>query len=671
MLDNPQKATETDATDLRYQSTSTSAGPDKIRVLERQGAPGRTALRGYTESLVAAPGFEKLAPGKPDRSFHAPLHYFETVMSYGRNTDPRATLLMLNAYINANQQPEGIAFFGKLLETHGKKFSDDVRAVYLAALATLRATHAERVPLVKRIPWVLKSFQILEEARRLTGGADPVVRWAAGQIYAQVPRFFGKKKQAYADLNWLADRPETEPVFGFYREVYRQLAKLHDSDGRKDIAASYWRRSGFDRYQPKAMLMGWFTATRDAGATMAPEPVLEEIVPGRVFALYGFGYSDIYFVLSDDGRELLAVDAGTQPSSLKAAHEFLLARHPGLPQVTKVFITHSHWDHIGGHSYFRDLNPDVIFYGRDNYKAVIDRVDRHHSYKLFRGKSFDHDWVTSYAPDVPVRETMPLEAGGTAIELIPVTGGETEDALLVHLPGLATIFVGDIVMPWYGEPWVNEGFMDSAIDSIDAVLGRKPKHILHGHHPLTALYGPQQLEAFRTHYVWLVKTVRKHIEQGFSAKDIVRLNLVPPGLQDQPEVYLSFLAARDNVIARTADHMTGIWQEDRTGQDPQGLDSLTSADYGRMLERHFGLSANGAAKAIRKMLRDGDNELALKFAIAAEQRFGPGPALTALKQEAGDRLRSAIQFFDPFRFVTYTEMIGQEHKPMPASASTS
>jgi len=628
-----------------------------------------TTRQGYVDSLGPAPEFGRLTVGHTDRSFHSALRYFETVMSYGKNTDPRATLLMLNAYLNANQQADGIAFFETFLRVHGRQIPDDVRAVYLSALAILRATHAERVPLIRRISWVLRSFDILEEARCLTGGEDPVVRWAAGQIYAQVPFFFGRKKQAYEDLNWLADRPETEPVFGFYREVYRQLARLHERDGRKEIAAGFWRRSGFDRYQPKAMLMGWFTATADGGATMAPEPVLDEILPGRVFALYGFGYSDIYFVLSDDGTELLAVDAGTQPHSLKAAHEFLCARHPDLPPVTKVFITHSHWDHIGGHSYLRKINPDVIFYGRDNYKAVVDRVARNHSYKLFRGADFNHQWVTSYAPDVPVRDRIQLTAGGTEIELVPVTGGETEDALLVHLPGLATIFVGDIVMPWYGEPWVNEGFMDGAVDSIDAVLARRPKHILHGHHPLTALYGPDQLNAFRTHYVWLVDAVRTHVEHGYSAMDIIRLNLIPPGLQDQPDVYLSFLAARDNVIARTTDHMVGIWQEDRTGQDPQGLDTLTSADYGRLLDRYLGLSAAQTAQAIRKMLRGGDNDLALKFAIAAEQRFGPTRALTGLKQEAADRLRSAVQFFDPFRFVTYTEMIGQEHPPMPAVTS--
>ncbi|WFE90968.1 MBL fold metallo-hydrolase [Roseibium porphyridii] len=632
------------------------------RELSSEGIEVNGALS--IDCLKPTKEFEDLTAEDPDRSFHSQLHYFETLLSYGQNQDPRVTMLMVNAYHNSNQQAHGIAFFERLLERYGEGFTDDVRAVYLSAYAILRATHAERVPLVKRIPWVLKTFQHLEESRRLTGGTHPIVRWAAGQIYAQVPFFFGKRSQAYEDLTWLVERPETEPVFGFYREVYRQLARLYERDGHQEKADHFWHHSGYQSYVPKAMFMGWFTSTNVAGASMAPEPVLEEIIPGSIFALYGFGFSDIYFVLSTDGTGLIAVDAGTQPHSLKAAHEFLLQKHPSLPTVTHVFVTHAHWDHIGGHSYFRNLNPDVIFYGRDNYQAVVDRVVRNHSYRQFRGQDFDHHWVETYAPDIAVSDVTVVEVAGTKIELVPVTGGETEDAMLVHLPDLQTVFAGDIVMPWYGEPWVNEGYPDDAVSSMDEVLSRRPKHILHGHHPLTALYGHEQLKAFRQHYCWLVDMVRVHVKNGFSAKDIIRLNLIPHGLQHQPENYLSYLAARDNVIARTADQMVGIWQEDRTGQDPQGLDALTPAEFGRMLQHYLGLTAAQAATTIRKMIANGDNELALKIAIAAEQRFGSTQVLTDLKEEAGDRLRSAIQFFDPFRFVTYTEMIGQEHLPI-------
>ncbi|WP_298964645.1 MBL fold metallo-hydrolase [uncultured Roseibium sp.] len=651
---------------------SDSLAADHANFEQRGSFSQVTAANGPTliDHLQPAKEFEDLTAEDPDRSFHSQLHYFETLLSYGKNQDPRVTMLMINAYLNTNQQAQGIAFFERLLQRYEQEFADDVRAVYLSAYAILRATHADRIPLVRRIPWVLKTFQHLEEGRRLTSGTHPIVRWAAGQIYAQVPFFFGKKSQAYEDLTWLVERPETEPVFGFYREVYRQLARLYERDGHQEKAAHFWRRSGYETYAPKAMFMGWFTSTNAAGATMAPGPVLEEIIPGSIFALYGFGFSDIYFVLSTDGTELIAVDAGTQPHSLQAAHEFLLRKHPTLPAVTHVFITHAHWDHIGGHSYFRDLNPNVIFYGRDNYQAVVDRVARNHSYRQFRGQDFDHHWVEIYAPDVAVSDITFVEVAGTKIELVPVTGGETEDAMLVHLPDLQTIFVGDIVMPWYGEPWVNEGFPDDAVRSMDEVLSRKPKHILHGHHPLTALYGPEQLKAFRQHYCWLVEMVRLHVKNGYSAKDLIRLNLIPNDLQHQPENYLSYLAARDNVITRTVDQMVGIWQEDRTGLDPQGLDALTPAEFGRMLQHYLGLTAAQSATAIRKMIANGDNELALKIAIAAEQRFGSTKMLSDLKEEAGDRLRSAIQFFDPFRFVTYTEMIGRQHHPMPGAKKT-
>jgi glyoxylase-like metal-dependent hydrolase (beta-lactamase superfamily II) len=56
----------------------------------------------------------------------------------------------------------------------------------------------------------------------------------------------------------------------------------------------------------------------------------------------------------------------TRPDSAKAAYEALRAYAPNLPELTTVFITHSHWDHAGGHTYFRALNPRLSFYARSN-----------------------------------------------------------------------------------------------------------------------------------------------------------------------------------------------------------------------------------------------------------------------------------------------------------------
>src|SRR2546429_695429 len=55
----------------------------------------------------------------------------------------------------------------------------------------------------------------------------------------------------------------------------------------------------------------------------------------------------------------------------EAAYEALRAYAPNLPELTTVFITHSHWDHVGGHAYFRRLNPRLKFYARNNYTEEI------------------------------------------------------------------------------------------------------------------------------------------------------------------------------------------------------------------------------------------------------------------------------------------------------------
>ncbi len=619
---------------------------------------------GLTQTVALNPKIALMMPKTADRSYQSSLLMFETLLSYGKARDPRGVLLALNAYLNANQKAHGIALFEGVLNQYRREMAPETQALYLSCLAILRATYADEIPLMRRIGWVKDSFALLQEALDLTGSAHPIPHWAAGMVFAQVPGFFGKRKAAYTHLNRLAARPESEPVYGFYREVYRQLELLNRADKNTAAADHFQRLSGFAAYKPNAMMMGWFVNGPE-GTAMAPRPVLEQIVPDRVFALYGFGFSDIFFVLSEDGKELIAVDAGTHPRSLQEAHEYLLLQHPGLPQVSTVLVTHSHWDHIGGMGYFRALNPDLKIYGSDKYAPVVQRVMRTHSYSYFRGADFDHAWVQSYAPTHPVAEAQSLTIGGTDITLTPVTGGETEDAMLIHFPALSTVFVGDMVMPWYGEPWVNEGFVAEAYVSIDRVLDLKATHILHGHHPLTMMFPDANLRVFRDVLRWLVETTQAHISQGYSGKDIVRLNLIPETVVAHPDLYLAYVAARDSIILRVADSMVGIWREDHSGQSPEGLDLITAQEQGRLLQKYMGLSAVAAARLISKMIANGDNELALQFAIAAEQRYGAAAEIIAVKQKAADRLRSNAQYTDPFKFTTYSEIIARPQPPLP------
>ena len=130
-----------------------------------------------------------------------------------------------------------------------------------------------------------------------------------------------------------------------------------------------------------------------------------------------------------------------------------------MPELTTVFITHSHWDHVGGHTYFRTLNPRLHFYARCNYGEEIAReVGAPDVFgKQFFGEGFSLDNVRSFKPDITVDRRTDLKIGGTRIELIPVQGGETHDAMFIYLPDESVLFVGDFIMPYLGAPFVEEG----------------------------------------------------------------------------------------------------------------------------------------------------------------------------------------------------------------------
>ena len=569
--------------------------------------------------------------------------------------------LFANAYIATSQQDAGLAVFAEIERKFGDQLSDDARSTYLAAVALLRATYADRIVLVRRIGWMRETFGILEQANQLAEEANPLVHWAAGVIYASAPRFFGKREDAKRELLWLVDRPETEPLPGFYREAYRHLADLYEREGAP-VADRYRVMSGYGDDAPDVLFTGWFATSAALGLRMSPTPWIEEIEEGEVFALRGHGFSDIHFIISADKSQLIAIDAGTQPFSFASALKQMEDTYPDLPELTAVLVTHAHWDHVGGHEFIRRRYPEAVFYGRENFHGTLQRAQRNHPYKQLRSNKYVHDWIRGYEPDIAVAQHTEIEIGGSTFQLSPAIGGETEDALLIRHDPSGIVFGGDTLMPFYGEPTVEEGFVREAIATMDAMLALNPSRLLHGHYGITVLYGdPATLAAYRKAYAWLVDVASMYFVNGYSAEEVIRLNLVPPALLEDPDASLGFLAARDHVIRRLGDSYTGIWREDSSGLEPHGLHIITRIERGRALERYFDLSAGEAARAIERMIANGDLELALETAIAAEGRYQKASRFKELRREAADRLRLTVQFFDPFRFTIYTEIAGREH----------
>src|SRR5229473_2315043 len=586
------------------------------------------------------------------------LEYLKAVNSVAPPRDPQLLFLLMAQDSNANMQGEGAEFFSARLKEFGPRLTDAQKALYLSAIGLLRAQHASSVSLLHRIGYVKDTMMILEQAKQLSGGQVFVVNWIAGIVHTELPSFFHQRKAAQDELAWCVANADKAPHAGWLREVYYHLGKLALADGEQAKAQDYLRRSGYRDFDRPIMLITPFSEEVASGHTFSPRRIAE-IVPGRVYALSGFEFTEYYFVVSDDGRQLIGIDAGTRADSAKVAYEALRAYAPNLPELTTVFITHSRWDHVGGHKYFRVLNPRLRFYARSNYEEEITRsVDAPDNFgKLFFGERFSLDDVRSFKPDVKIDRATDLKIGGTRIELIPVHGGETHDAMLVYLPDQGVMFVGDFIMPYLGAPFAEEGDFQGLLDAIDVVVEKHPQHLLHGHEPLTRNFASATMLAqLKTDLVWLREQVLTAVRRGDERAAIHQANLIPPGLlTGQPDVYQPYLILREHVIDRLYDQNVGYWQPDL-----QGLEHLTRADHAELLVDYLGVSERQLVKTVERLTADGKYELAASLLESSGDRFERSASVANAKRLVYLKLMEKHQNTDPFKFIIYSGKIGEQ-----------
>src|SRR5580692_10888042 len=592
------------------------------------------------------------------------LEYLKAVNAVAPPQDPQLLFLLMAQYSNANLQDEGAEFFSARLKEFGPRLTDVQKALYLSAMGLLRAQHASSVPLLKRIGYVNDTIAILDHAKQLSGGQVFVVNWISGIVRTELPSFFHQRAAAKNELTWCVENADKAPHAGWLREVYSHLGKLALADGDQAKAQDYLRRSGYKSFDRPITLITPFSEDVSSGHAFSPRRIAE-IVPGRVYALSGFEFTEYYFVVSDDRRELIGIDAGTRPDSARIAYEALQAYAPNLPELTTVFITHSHWDHIGGQTYFRSLNPRVKFYARSNYEEEIALGNAGDIFrKQFFGTRFNFDDVRSFKPDVTIDRRTELKIAGTRIELIPVQGGETHDAMFIHLPDLGVMFVGDFIMPYLGAPFLEEGDLQGLLDAIDIVVQKNPQYLLHGHEPLTRNFtSPALLSELKTHLEWLREQVLIAIRRGDERAAIYQANLTPPGLlKGRPDVYLPYLILREHVIDRLYDQNVGYWQPNL-----QGLDHLTRADHTELLVDYLSVSERQFVKAVERLAADGKYELAASLLESSGDRFDHSSAVANAKRLVYLKLMEKNQNTDPFKFILYSGKIGEQTPQMAAA----
>jgi Alkyl sulfatase and related hydrolases len=147
------------------------------------------------------------------------------------------------------------------------------------------------------------------------------------------------------------ENADKAPHAGWLREIYYHLGKLAAAEGEHPRRKTIFGGAATKTLTGRLRSSPFFGGSR-IRAHICPTAHQRDRAGPRI-PLSGFEFTEYYFVVSDDRQELIGIDAGTRPDSAKTAYEALRAYAPNLPELTTVFITHSHWDHVGGHKYFR------------------------------------------------------------------------------------------------------------------------------------------------------------------------------------------------------------------------------------------------------------------------------------------------------------------------------
>src|SRR5215831_1579321 len=259
----------------------------------------RTALAGIVLAALAARGAAAAAPTPMTPEVRHEVEYLKAVNAAGPPRDPQLLLLLVAQLANANRQAEGVEFLSARLKAFDAQLADPQRALYLAAIASLRAPLTAARPPAQRLVWARETRRLLDEAKRLTGGQAFIIRWFSATAAID-------DGEAAADLDWCIEHAREAPNPGLLRPVYLKLAGIQRRRGDTARASELLRLGGGTEGEPPVNLTSPASIDPATGLPVLPTAIID-VVPGKIFRLAGFDFADFAFVVSEDRRELIAV----------------------------------------------------------------------------------------------------------------------------------------------------------------------------------------------------------------------------------------------------------------------------------------------------------------------------------------------------------------------------
>ncbi len=198
-----------------------------------------------------------------------------------------------------------------------------------------------------------------------------------------------------------------------------------------------------------------------------------------------------YLVTTSDGD--LIINTGTDFEAREIKARFSRISQGPLRMIT---FTQGHPDHVSGWSQFNQ--PGVETIAQANHRDVREYWRHLHPFYVRRimklwGAFMDVKTAAATLPPEPVLtdsfiDSHAFELGGRRFELYSTPGGETTDALVVWLPEHRTVFIGNLMGPFFGHVpnlyTLRGDKIRSAmtfIHSLDRVIALRPKTLINGH----------------------------------------------------------------------------------------------------------------------------------------------------------------------------------------------
>ncbi len=529
---------------------------------------------------------------------------------------------------------QGLAYFDRHDSGRGP--------VALALQGVFRAHVADEVPLWKRVSWV---DDALERLDRAAASGHAVARLFLGVVSAAVPKRFGRAQVAVRELTWVREHPQVFLV-SVERGALYGLAQAYSKLGDHKKSMELLQRSGHKTLDPnRPVFFDTAAWTEKEGFRFSSPPRLDEVAPG-VFVASGYDFADQIFI--DAGPGIVAIDACSSPKNAREALRALRTRTE--KPITHVIVTHSHRDHVGGLRAYAAQGVEVI--AHKHHRKVAGRLKQSPGVRNF----WPDGWQEPPPNPTTVVETrQTVVIGERQLELIPTTGGETEDALLILDKATSTLVVGDVLMPFLGAPFVNEGSPEGVIDSIRTIRSLSPKQLLHGHTPLTKLYRMAAMAGLESALSSLLAEVRNEMAKGRSEAQVIAKNIIPDPLRAAPAAALPYIVMRNHFIQRTFRQVQGYWGGEGAGLAPQ-----TRAAWARAADLLTDSNPARFEQAAQNLLHRGDLTLAFDIADLGVRSYPDHKELQRIRSDTLQRLRAKYHAVNPFKFIIYSAMSGQE-----------